>query len=55
MGYDALAIPWSNIRDDASNSSLRFNFLRDEHSRMLADRETWLRRQIGGDIEKLKE
>jgi hypothetical protein len=40
MGYDAPAIPWSNIRDDASNSSPRFNFLRDEHSRMLADGET---------------
>lgn len=55
MGYEAPAIPWSNIRDDASNSSPRFNFLRDEHSRMPADGETWLRRQMGGDMEKLKE
>lgn len=55
MGYEAPEIPWSNIRDDASNSSPRFNFLRDEHSRMPADGETWLRRQMGGDMEKLKE
>jgi len=55
MGYEAPAIPWSNIRDDASNGSPRFNFLRDEHSRMPADGETWLRRQMGGDMEKLKE
>jgi hypothetical protein len=55
IGYDIPAIPWSNIQDDASNSSPWFNFLRDEHSRMLVDREAWLRWQIGSDIEKLKE
>lgn len=55
MGYEAPAIPWSNIRDDASNSAPRFNFLRDEHSRMPVDGETWLRRQMGGDMDKLKE
>lgn len=55
MGYETPAIPWSNIRDDASNSSPRFNFLRDEHSRMPADGEMWLRRQMGGDMEKLKQ
>ena len=43
------------MRDDASNSSPRFNFLRDEHSRMPADRETWFRRQMGSDMKKLKE
>jgi hypothetical protein len=55
IGYDVLAILWSNIQDDTSNSSLQFNFLQDEHSRMLADREAWLCRQIGSNIEKLKE
>jgi superfamily II DNA helicase RecQ len=55
MGYETPAIPWSNIRDDASNSSPRFNFLRDEHSRMPADGEMWLRRRMGDDIEKLKQ
>jgi hypothetical protein len=55
MGHEAPGIPWSNIWDDASNSSPRFSFLQDEHSRMPADGATWLRRQMGGDMKKLKE
>jgi RecQ family ATP-dependent DNA helicase len=55
MGFEPPTIPWQSMRDDASETKSRFNFLKSEEWVNPVDSERWLWGQIQSNTEQASE